>query len=260
MKAHISRREVTLTFAAALCGTVIPFRTGYGQAAPVQQFDVSTVKPTNEASPSGYGFAIGHGRIEMTNFTLESSIMRAYAVGPHQVAGGPNWVYSDRFDIQGKVDPPTDDTGLIMKLLQGLLVDRFKLTFHRETRTILAQVLEVDKNGPKVEKAEGVDPEVETSKRGGRGSYSFRNTDMDTLVRILARETGLPVANATGLKGNFNFTLHWTLDTASPSTDAATDTISIFAALQEQLGLRLRSAKAPMEVLVIDHVERPSAN
>jgi uncharacterized protein (TIGR03435 family) len=77
----------------------------------------------------------------------------------HQVIGGPNWVYSDRFDIQGKIDQPIDNTGQIMAMLQSLLADRFKLALHRETRTIPAQVLEVDKNGPKLEKAEGDDPE-----------------------------------------------------------------------------------------------------
>jgi uncharacterized protein (TIGR03435 family) len=83
---------------------------------------------------------------------------------------------------------------------------------------------------------------------------------MDSLVRILARRIDLPVANGTELKGSFNFALHWTLATAAPSKDASVDDVSIYTALQEQLGLRLRSAKAPMEVLVIDHIERPSEN
>ena len=229
-------------------------------AAPAQQFDVSTVKPSNEVSAAGYGFAIGHGRLEATNFTLESCIMRAYQVGPHQVTGGPNWVYSDRYDIQGKIDQLLDDTGQIMAMLKTLLTDRFKLMTHRETRTIPAQVLEVDKDGPKLEKADGVDPEIQTRTRAGTVTYTFRNADMDSLVRILARQIDLPVANVTELKGNFNFTLHWTLATAASSKDASLDDVSIYTALREQLGLRLRSAKAPMEVLVIDRVERPSEN
>ena len=121
-------------------------------------------------------------------------------------------------------------------------------------------MLEIDKQGPKLSRTEGEDPEIQTSIQGSLVTYTFGQTDMDSLVRILARQVDLPVANGTGMKGNFNFTLHWTQDTAVPSKDVSIDDVSIFAALREQLGLRLRPTKTPMEILVIDHVERPSAN
>ena len=257
----MTRREATRICVATLCGAaIVPLRKIYGQTAPAPQFDVSTVKPSTELSATGYGFATGHGRIEATNFTLESCILRAYKLGPHQVAGGPGWVYSDRFDIKGKIDRPIDDTGQIMTMLQSLLADRFKLALHRETRTIAAYVLEVDKKGPKLAKAEGDDPEVQIATKDGRVTYTFGNTDMDSLVQILARQIDLPISNSTKLAGNFNFTLQWTPETAAPSKDAAFDEGSIYTALREQLGLRLRSAEAPMQVLVIDHAERPSPN
>jgi len=83
---------------------------------------------------------------------------------------------------------------------------------------------------------------------------------MDLFAEVLARKMDLPVVNQTGLTGMFNFKLQWTLDSAPPSDRQTADNVSIFAALQEQLGLRLHSAKAPVGVLVIDHVERPTAN
>jgi uncharacterized protein (TIGR03435 family) len=187
--------------------------------------------------------------------------MGAYAVGPHQIFGGPDWVYSDRYDIMAKADPSINDDDVFMAMLQLLLADRFKLAIHRETKTIPAYVLEVDKKGPKLEKAEGGDSVTNTSTgNNGQVNIVLKNTDMDSFAEILARKMDFPVVNNTELKGVFNFTLHWTPDSSARSSDEATDDVSIFTALPEQLGLRLRSAKAPVQVLVIDHVERPSEN
>jgi len=83
---------------------------------------------------------------------------------------------------------------------------------------------------------------------------------MDAFAQILARKMDLPVVNHTGLSGIFNFNLRWTLDSAPPSDRQTADNVSIYAALPEQLGLRLRAAKAPVEVLAIDHVEKPTPN
>jgi uncharacterized protein (TIGR03435 family) len=262
MKTTISRRDITRFCTAALCSAAfIPFRKVYGQTAPAQQFEVSTVKPSNAFSDSSSGISTGHGLLDARNVTLMRCIMGAYAIGPHQVVGGPDWVYSDRFDIVAKADQPIDDDEVFMAMLQGLLADRFKLTLHRETRIMRAFVLQVDKKGPKMEKAAGGDSDTNTSSSNtGRVKIDIKNTDMDSFAQILARKMDLPVVNNTELKGLFNFTLHWTLDTAAPSKHEAEDDVSLFTALQEQLGLRLRSAKAPVSVLVIDHVEKPSAN
>ena len=262
MKMTASRRDVTRMVISAVCGAVfIRFRAGYCQSSPSQQFEVSTVKPSNAFSDSSSGINTGHGLLDAQNVTLQRCIIGAYAVGPHQVFGGPDWVYSDRFDIVAKADQPINDDDVFMAMLQGLLADRFKLTLHRETKIIRAFVLEVDKKGPKLEKTEGGDSDTKTSTSNtGRVKINAKNTDMDLFAEVLARKMDLPVVNQTGLKGIFNFTLQWTLDSAPPSDRQTADNVSIFAALQEQLGLRLRSAKAPVEVLVIDHVERPTAN
>ena len=147
-----------------------------------------------------------------------------------------------------------------MVMLQDLLADRFKLAFHRETRTIPALFLEVAKNGPKLEKTEDGESSTNTNGNDAGITIEARKTDTDSLAKVLARETKMPVLNRSELEGTFNFRLSWARDQATPV--AGDDRPSLFTAIQEQLGLRLRSEKAPVEilVLVIDHVEKPSEN
>jgi uncharacterized protein (TIGR03435 family) len=271
MSPGLSRRDaIRLSIATAAGATLARRRAAFSQtAAPPTppptaappEFEVSTVKPS-PFNPSGYtsGIDTGHGRLDGQNVTLKRCIMGAYGVGPHQVVGGPDWLDSQRFDIQAKADQPIDDDATLNLMLQSLLADRFKLTLHRESRPTSAYVLEVDKKGPKLEISQGGESVTNTSTgRGGRVTMEIRNTDMDMFAKVLSREMDLPVVNQTGLAGLFNFTLHWTPDTAQPSGQTADD-VSIFTAVQEQLGLHLRPAKAPVEVLVVDHAEMPSPN
>jgi uncharacterized protein (TIGR03435 family) len=252
----MARMGVAAVFGAA----AMRWRAGWGQTAAVAQFDVSTVKPSAAASSDSSGINTHAGLVDARNVTLQRCIIGAYSVGPHQVVGGPDWAYADRWDIMGKADQPIGGDDILNQMLQRLLADRFRLTLHRESKILPAYVLEVDKKGPKLEKAEGGDSDTNTStRRGGRVTIDAKNTDMDLFAQILARKMDLPVVNQTGLTGDFNFKLHWTPDSV-PAQEQTGDDVSIFTALQEQLGLRLRSAKAPVEVLVIDHVEKPTAN
>jgi uncharacterized protein (TIGR03435 family) len=230
----------------------------YAQPGGALRFEVASVKPIITDSGSS-GIKTGHGRLDAKNVTLQRCIMSAYGVGPHQVSGGPDWLGSDRFEISARADKPTDDDAVLMAMLQDLLAERFKLVFHRETRTMRALVLEVARNGPKFEKAEAGEPGTNTSRLNTGLSIDAHNTDMDLFAQVLAREMDLPVVNHTNLEGVFNFKLHWTPDTVRPA-DGATEGASIFTAIQEQLGLKLRAEKAPVEILVIDHVEKPSDN
>jgi uncharacterized protein (TIGR03435 family) len=195
---------------------------------------------------------------------VKRCIMGAYGVGLHQIFGGPDWLDSDRFEIVAKAEQPVGDHAL-MAMLQSLLAERFKLTLHRETRMIPAFVLEVAKGGPKLEKAEGGESSTQASTTNAGSAIAARNMSMDSFARVLARarEIDLPVENHTGLDGVFNFRLEWTPESAKPASPAdgpATEGPSIFTAIQEQLGLRLRSQKAAVEILVIDHAERPTEN
>lgn len=224
----------------------------FPQSAASQQFEVASVKPSSGDPSSSSGIKTGHGRLDAYNVTLKRCIMGAYSVGPHQISGGPAWLESDRFEILAKADQPIDDDAALMIMLQGLLAERFKLSLHRETRTIPAFVLEVAKNGPKLEKADAGEAATNTSTGHGGISIDALHADLDSFARILARKMDLPVVNHTGLEGTFNFKLQWTPE--------GTDSVSIFTAIQEQLGLRLRSQKAPVEIIVIDHAEKPSEN
>lgn len=230
----------------------------YGQSAA--RFEVASVKPSNADPNSISGIKTGHGRLDGQNVTLKRCIIGAYGVGPYQISGGPDWLGSDRFEISAKADQPTDDDPALMVLLQGLLAERFKLALHRETRTIPAFVLEVAKNGPKLEKAEPGESGTNTTTSNSGVTIAAHNTDVESFARILARNTELPVVNRTGLEGIFNFKLQWTPERARQAAVGATEGPSLFTAIQEQLGLRLRSQKAPVEIIVIDHAERPSEN
>ncbi|HEY4382000.1 MAG TPA: TIGR03435 family protein [Acidobacteriaceae bacterium] len=260
MNRMISRRDATRIFARTVCAaTVLPVRAVFAQSIAPPQFEVSTVRPSGPESGQSSGIDTEYGRLEAKNVTLKRCIVGAYGVGPHQVVGGPDWVDSQTFDIAAKADQPVNDDAVLNQMLQALLADRFKLAMHRETKTLPAYVLEIDKQGPKMKAAAGGNSSTDTGGKNGSVTIRARNTDMDLLAQVVARKMDLPVVNQTGLKGAFDFKLHWTPDNVRPSSDTPDD-VSIFTALREQLGLRLRSAKAPVEVLVIDHAERPSAN
>jgi uncharacterized protein (TIGR03435 family) len=232
----------------------------YGQPAVTPRFEVASIKPSNVDTASSSGIKTAHGRLDGYNVTLKRCIMGAYSVGPQQISGGPDWLESDRYEILAKADQPINDDAVMMVMLQGLLAERFKLVLHRETRTIPALVLEVARNGPKLEKAGDGEAVTNTSTSKTGVHIDARNTDIDLFARILARKTDQPVVNHTGLKGIFNIQLHWTPESATPPAGGAMEEASLFTAIQEQLGLRLRSQKAPVEVLVIDHAEKPSGN
>jgi uncharacterized protein (TIGR03435 family) len=233
--------------------------TVYGQTAGGQQFEVASVKLSNAAPNFSSGIRTGHGRLDGHNVTLKRCIMGAYGVGPHQVAGGPDWIETDRFEITAKADRPINDDAIFMLMLQTLLAERFKLVLHEETRTMPAYVLEVAKNGPKLEKTTEGESNTNTSNNKLGTTINARYTDMATFARVLAREAELPVVNQTGLQGIFNFKLHWVKEPTQPAGGEPAGP-SLFTALQEQLGLRLRSQKAPIKTLIIDQVEKPSEN
>jgi uncharacterized protein (TIGR03435 family) len=231
-----------------------------GQATVAWRFEVASVKPSKADPGSSSGIKTGRGRLDARNVTLKRCIMGAYGVGPHQIFGGPDWLESDRFEILAKAEQPIDDDAALMAMLQDLLAERFKLALHRETRTIRAFVLEVAKNGHKLERAEAGEATTNTSTSNTGVIVDARKTSMDAFAKILARKIELPVVNHTSLEGGFNVKLQWTPEGARPGDGVAAEGASIFTAIQEQLGLRLRLQKTPVEVVVIDHAERPSEN
>jgi uncharacterized protein (TIGR03435 family) len=230
----------------------------FGQVGPGQRFEVASIRPSS-ADTGSSGIKTGHGRLDAQNVAVKRCVMGAYGIGPHQISGGPAWFDTERFDITAKVDQPIDDDAVLMIMLQKLLEERFNLMLHHEVKQMSALVLQIAGNGPKLERA--ADGEAGTNTSGTNASViiSAHNTGMDLFAKVLAREMELPVVNQTGLHGVFNFKLSWARENAT-ERNAVRDGPSIFTAVQEQLGLQLRSQKAAVDLFVIDHLEMPSEN
>ncbi len=206
--------------------------------------------------------APGGERYVATCVPLRPIITTAYWIRPEQVTGGPPWVDSEPYDITGVASRPSSILDL-HAMMQNLLVERFKLQLHRETKELPAYVLTVDKKGIKNLKSHPAgaasDLKIDQSRDGLHEKWSAQYTSIDYLVWRLSF-LDRPVVNQTGLQGYYDFDLAFTgeppadvglLDQSGPS---------LFDALQNQLGLKLEARRAPVDILVIDHAERPSAN
>ena len=235
-------------------------------------FEVATIKPSSPET-RGQSILVGRGGSNLfttTNTTLNDIITFAYDIHLRQVMGGPSWLESDRFDITAKPEQQgIPNIAQLRTMVQKLLAERFGLAFHREKREMPAYVLTVGKGTPKLTKNEngGLLPGF-----GGRGpgSIGVQNSTMAEFAGFLqARVLDRPVVDQTGITGKFDFTLAWRPDVAQlgppgaaptqlpPDVEARPD---LFTAIQEQIGLKLESSRAPVEAYVIDKVQKPSEN
>ncbi len=242
------------------------------------EFDVSSVKP-NKTNCCFSGGA-NNGQAGAEDSTLKALISLAYKVQEFQIVGGPGWIGSDRFDVEGRTEDKSADPDRLRLMLRSLLEDRFKLKLHMETKQAPIYVLVVAKGGPKIKlAADQTSPDVNgPSKPGagpnhgaikfGPGSRMGNAANFSLLVRLLSQRLDRPVIDRTGLSGRYDFLLQWTPEVGEAKVDpggnplAVGDTVgpSIFSAIQEQLGLRLESTRGPVDVLVIDSVEMPDEN
>jgi bla regulator protein blaR1 len=255
-------------------------------------YEVASIKPEKTGSmmfkilntPDGFS----------ASTTVQMLIRVAYGIEDNQISGAPGWVGSEKYEVEAKMDEVTADKvkklGEVEReptrqhMLQTLLADRFKLTVHRETKELPIYSLVVAKGGSKLQEAKpgdtypngikGLDgrpaPVGAHLMRMGRGELTAQSLGMKEIAHLLTQQTGRTVVDNTGLKGNYDFTLHWTPDQSTPalngpgggpdSTTSSESGPSLFTAIQEQLGLKLESQKGPVEILVIDHVEKPSEN
>jgi uncharacterized protein (TIGR03435 family) len=243
-------------------------------------FEVSTVK-VSKPGESGSHSDMSNGTYTAHNIALKNLMQySAYGIPQQRILGGPKWLDWTRFDIEAK----TDSAGAeqiqklgneqrrtqIQKMFQLLLADRFKLVVHWETRELPVYALVTAKNGPSLEKSTLPDGETDVTSSDGR--FTARGITLEELCKRLtnelSRDLGRVVIDKTGLGGRYDVAIKWAplaasspADGRSDSSAAAPDTgPSIFTAIQEQLGLKLESQKGPVEILVIDHAERPSEN
>jgi uncharacterized protein (TIGR03435 family) len=220
-------------------------------------FEVVSIK---RAVPDAFGSSGEDGRngfLKVYNVSLKRSIRYAYGMPETQIVGGPRWVDELRYDITARADQPIGEPELL-KMLQPLLADRFKLTFHRETRLIAGYTLAVAKGGIKAKVSE---LNGRSGANGGRGRIDSVGTPMSELIIRLTDLLQQPVVDRTLDTRRFDFHLRWTPDTAPAGAEpVASDGPSLSTALEEQLGLKLVSQRVPADVLFIDHAELPSEN
>lgn len=226
-------------------------------AAQPLEFDAVSIKPhTGEVTVSGLG--ISGTRIEETAVSLMDLVTGAYNLRYEQVSGGPEWGKGGaRFDIVAKAPGEREPSReQIRQMLQSMLADSFKLTVRRETADTPVYALEPAKGGAKLKPS---DQRVGVKGWGtDMGRHMEGSVNMEFLSRQLALSTGRQVVDRTGLTGNYEMVLEWTPDGFTPVNNA--ESLSIFTAVQEQLGLKLEPARAPVERLIIEHAEKPDSN
>ena len=248
-------------------------------AAPAA-FEVSAVK-LNKSGSGSSGSSFKEGRFTATNIQLKNLMeYSAYGIPQPRILGGPKWLDSERFDIDAKMDSTAADRLKALSrdqrrtemraMFQQLLADRFKLAVHWETRELPVYVLVAAKKGPILQETRN--PPGDTGTSSDDGKFSGKGLTLtefaETLTQELSRELGRAVIDKTGIQGRYDITLKWTPETGADSADSGADSTapspengpSIFTALQEQVGLRLESAKGSVKVLVIDHIEMPTEN
>jgi bla regulator protein blaR1 len=263
-------------------------------STPAPSFEVASIKVNHSADRGAMiRFAPG-GRFTANNVALKGLLEQAYRVKDSQLVGAPNWIETEHYDIDAKMDDATVDA---MKKLDGdqrreqyslilraLFVDRFKLRVRHETRDLPVYVLLVGKSGPKFHETALTaaelappNPKGPMIRMMGRGQLNVTAAGLDIFADVLSQNVGRVVLDKTGLKAKYDFTLQWTPDDSTdqmvkaagagpdgkPPLDAPPPDASgpsIFAAVQEQLGLKLEAQKSPLDVLVIDHIEKPSEN
>ncbi len=234
----------------------LPFKPMSRDADP--EFEVATIKLTDPDWHNS-GFHKAGQRVFADNRTMNDLISFAFSINLKQLVNAPSWFGTERYSIDGHADiPGSPDLQQQQSMYRKLLVERFHLTLHIEKKEQSVYAIRLANSGPKLGKSlSGTSQQIDIS--GGPSGMRFTNASMGDF-RLLLQSTmpDRPVVDQTGLAGRFNFFLKWTPD--GVQTDDPNAPPSIFTAVQEQLGLRLEPIKAPVDLLVIDHVERPSEN
>lgn len=225
-------------------------------------FEVATVKPSS-IDERGSAIHAGGGHLTIKNQTLNTMLLFAYGIHPKQIVDAPEWLATDRYDVDGVIDTEGEPSlKQMQRIVQKLLTDRFALKFHHETRELSVYALTAARNGPMLAKSKG-DPnrlgDENDQMHGGQVTMTITNMSMTDFTLIMQFFTDRPVVDQTGLVGKWDFKWTWTTDDSHvlPDTNAAP---GLFTAIQEQLGLKLEAKKAPADVFVVDHIERPSPN
>ena len=232
-------------------------------AADGPHFAVVSIRQAPDETPF-FAKPPSNGAFSATGIVARFMVMLAWNVEESQITDAPQWFATERWNVQAKSEPGTYTPEQTQAMLQNMLHDRFALQTHRETRERPAYLLTVAKGGSKLK----ADDTGSTNVRVSSNSISLERGDIARLTQLLASALGRPVVDRTGLTGHYDLLLQW--DDA-PVPDGGVIGLgaqsipdpnrgSIFSAIQNQLGLHLESRTAPVEMLVIDKIERPSEN
>jgi uncharacterized protein (TIGR03435 family) len=233
-------------------------------------FEVATIKPSNPDRP-GKGVAVRGRQFSTLNTSLSDLITFAYGLHARQIVGAPAWIESDKYDLNARPDgqgQPNDKQWKAM--VQKLIAERFKLTFRRDKKELSVYAIVVAKTGPKLTKSQADPNGLPALGFRALGALNCRNTSMADFAQLMQGAVlDKPVVDQTGLPGRFDFALNWTPDEfqfsglggrVPPPADNVAAPPDLYTAIQQQIGLKLEVTKAQAEVLVIDHVEKPSEN
>jgi uncharacterized protein (TIGR03435 family) len=254
-----------------LFGILFLVAPAFGQSSSQPAaFEVASVKPVEGLRGRMYDFSASGPRVRYIAYETVQLVMEAYNVKNYQVTFAPTTAPSGGehgtayYDIEAKAEGDRARTrDEFRAMLQTLLADRFKLRVHRDMKEIPVYALLVGKGGTKF-KESAVDA-TESARIGVNGrnqSITASKKSMDELAKMIPRvfSVGRPVVDRTGLAGAYDFKIEATPESRMTGDDPDLNAISIFTAVQQQLGLKLESQKAMIEVLVVDQVEKPSAN
>jgi uncharacterized protein (TIGR03435 family) len=263
-------------------GIILVAVLGFAQSqktVAMPEFEVASVKPSSTNERMNYGQR--PDGIFGTNMPAKGWIQIAYGIKDFQIVG-PDWISFEKFDIDAKAGSLSSARQKLL-MLQSLLADRFQLTLHRETRESSVYSLVVSRGGLKMKPSKdqtlwaGDYPDGSPDGRpltgGGPralapGRFAGDAIPMTMFVNLLAGPLNRPVINKTGLTGRYDIDLHYApgsgqappVETVESAQRDSSSEASLFTAIQEQLGLRLESTKGPVEMLIVDHIERPRAN
>jgi uncharacterized protein (TIGR03435 family) len=254
---------VVLAASAGLSQTATPSIT------PIQpmtvdahpSFAVATIKP-HDPDSQHQGIEADGDRFRLFDQPVSSMIAYAYSINRLQIVDAPAWLTEVHYDIDGRADIEGEpNLRQQQEMLQKLLADRFQLQFHKSTREMDVYALRIAKGGPKL--APATDPKAKFEEHAnGRGLETTRTYTNASMTNFVLVEqffySTRPLVDQTGLTGRYDFKLNYTYDEMHNTDQDAPP--GMFTAIQEQLGLRLEPIKAPIDVFVIDHVEKPSAN
>lgn len=235
--------------------------TTWGQT-PRPTFEVATVRPSavpeSVRKPDREHVQLLPGRLLLGNVRLSTCLQIAYNIRPVQISG-PDWLRDTFVDIVAKSATPVPESEIRM-MLQNLLADRFRLKLHRETKPVDSYILTVGRNGPKLQEST---KEGAGKLQGSKNVLRVEGATMEEFVGVLTQPLGSPVLNQTGLTKRYDFALDMTpyVPESNPGDPPPGRAGALITPLHEKLGLKLESKKAPIEILVIDHMEKtPTEN